>query len=403
MNQERLNYRWTILGICWLGYVVALMQRLSIGPLAPFLKEGLSISNAQIGMFTTAVCLGYMIALLPGGILVDKVGEKLILVISEVIGGLFICGMFFVTAYYQGFILMLLCGFGLGSILPATSKAIMTWFPERERATAMGIKHTAINIGGVIGSATLPAISLALSWQHSFFIIGMLGVVIGIISFLFYKPHPMTAGAGNTADKSKKKSTVSLKNVFKNKNIILVSFVGACASIEFAVITYFVLFLTEDLKYTVVAAGFILAVLEAGGALGKPVLGFISDRILKGSRKKAYFLIAATWCFSSLTLAFFKEGQPLFLLLPICIIMGASCLGWSGIHFTFVAELAGKDLVGSATAVCTIIAALLGLMWPPLIGWIIDVTGSYTMSWLVVSGSGALAFLLLLFIREDKK
>ncbi|MFH0769537.1 MAG: hypothetical protein V1932_08265 [Chloroflexota bacterium] len=34
-----LKYRWVILGVCWLAYIVAFMQRLSIGPLAPFLKR----------------------------------------------------------------------------------------------------------------------------------------------------------------------------------------------------------------------------------------------------------------------------------------------------------------------------------------------------------------------------
>jgi len=53
-------------------------------------------------------------------------------------------------------------------------------------------------------------------------------------------------------------------------------------------ITYFALFLKEKLGVAIVIAGLLLAVLEGGGGLGKPVLGFISDRLFKGSRKQTY-------------------------------------------------------------------------------------------------------------------
>ena len=49
-----LRYRWIILGVCWLAYIVAFLQRLSIGPLAPFLKEDLVLTNAQIGSLVSA-------------------------------------------------------------------------------------------------------------------------------------------------------------------------------------------------------------------------------------------------------------------------------------------------------------------------------------------------------------
>ena len=71
-----MRYRWVILGLCWLGYTIALLQRLSIGPLAPFLKDSMVLSNSQIGMMTSAVFLGYLVALLLSGTAVDKLNEK---------------------------------------------------------------------------------------------------------------------------------------------------------------------------------------------------------------------------------------------------------------------------------------------------------------------------------------
>ena len=150
-----MRYRWVILGVCWLAYIVAFIQRLCIGPLAPFLKESMSLSNSEVGALMSAAAFGYMITLIPGGWLVDRIGARWILLIGEIIGGTFIALMFTVQTYVFGLLLMGMAGFGLGAIFPATSKAILIWFPVRERATAMGFKQTAVNIGGIIAASAV--------------------------------------------------------------------------------------------------------------------------------------------------------------------------------------------------------------------------------------------------------
>ncbi|OIN95335.1 MAG: hypothetical protein AUJ48_03360 [Deltaproteobacteria bacterium CG1_02_45_11] len=403
MSEAGLRYRWAILGICWLGYIIALMQRLSIGPLAPFLKEGLNLTNSQIGMITFATFFGYMLALVPSGTIVDRFNEKAVLILSEMIGGIFVGCLFFASRYYQMLIIMAFCGMALGSILPATTKAIFTWFSDKERATAMGIKHTAINIGGIIGSITLPPLALALSWRHAFLAMGFLGIGIGVLTLMFYRSaHPGVSINGTTERVKSDMENAPLIDVIKNKNIVLVTLVGLCAAVEFAIITYFVLFLNESLGYAVVTAGFLLAVLEGGGALGKPILGFISDRILDRSRKKAYLVVTTTWCLACILMAFVGKGEPVWILILLCVILGASTIGWSGIHFTFIAELGGERLVGRATGVSTFVMALGAMAWPPMIGMIIDLSGSYKIAWLAIALLGMVASFLLLMVREKE-
>lgn len=71
-----LGYRWVMLGVCWLAYSVAYMQRLGVGPLAPFLKEDLGLTAAQVGTLMSASSFGNMITLIPGGWLVDRIGVR---------------------------------------------------------------------------------------------------------------------------------------------------------------------------------------------------------------------------------------------------------------------------------------------------------------------------------------
>ncbi len=51
------RYRWVILGVLWITYIVVFLNRLSVGPLAPFLKEDLAINSTQIGLIMAAVFL----------------------------------------------------------------------------------------------------------------------------------------------------------------------------------------------------------------------------------------------------------------------------------------------------------------------------------------------------------
>ena len=312
--------------------------------------------------------------------------------------------MFFVSRYYHALIVMAFCGAALGSILPATTKAILIWFPEHERATAMGIKHTAINIGGIIASATLPPLALALSWNFAYLGMGLVGICVGCISLIFYKSAQSAASSDAPVQfvPSRRENTplVDIINIIKNRDILLVTLVGFCAAVEFAVITYFVLFFKEALGYTVVISGFFLAVLEAGGGFGKPLLGFISDRFLHRSRKKTYLLITTTWSIGCIAMAFIQKGEPLWLTIALCVLVGASTIGWSGIHFTFIAELAGKALVGRATGISTFVLGLGAIAWPPIIGKIIDLSGSYKVAWLSIAILGIVASALLLLVRE---
>lgn len=85
---------------------------------------------------------------------------------------------------------------------------------------------------------------------------GLLGLTISIFTFIFYRSHPSTIKKQGATNNKNISISSSLKQILKNRNILLVIFVGICASVEFAIITYFVLFLVEELKYAVVTAGF---------------------------------------------------------------------------------------------------------------------------------------------------
>lgn len=399
-----LRYRWVILGVCWLAYIVAFMQRLSIGPLVPFLKEDLDLTSTQAGLFMSASAFGYMLTLVPSGWLVDRIGVRWLLLIGELVGGIFIAGMFIVTTFAQGLIFMALAGLGMGCLMPSTTKAILEWFSPKERATAMGFKQTAVNVGGIITAVTLPAVALALGWQYGFLGIGFIAVVIGIVSFILYKQPPHIASLNTSESVVSSKTKPSIRAVFASRDIWMLIGAAMClVVVEFSAIAYFVLYLKEALLFAVVTAGFFLAVLEACGAFGKPISGLMSDHLFQGSRKRVYILMGCITLVGCVIFAFLPQGSPSWLVIPISLILGFGGVGWGGLHLTLVGEFAGRELAGMITGMSSVFVMIANMAGPPVFGYILDTTGSYRTAWLFLAIMAVLAIVLLLFVREERK
>ncbi|MFC1932875.1 MFS transporter [Chloroflexota bacterium] len=399
-----LRYRWVILGICWLAYLVVFLERLSIPPLAPFLKEDLGLTSAQVGLFMSAAAAGYATMLIPAGWLVDRIGVRRMLLIGELIGGIFIMGMFTITTFTGGLIFMFLAGLGMGCLMPSTTKAVVVWFPLKERATAMGIKQTALNVGGIVMASTMPTLALALSWRYGFVIIGVVGIIIGIVSFIMYREPSQGASLDTSEPTIASGTRPSVREIFRGREIWLVIVTGFCMCfVEFSAMTHFVLYSKDVLLLPVVTAGFFLAFLEGGGAFGRPISGLISDRLWHGSRKGIYILMCGIACAVCIIFVFLGPGSPSWLIIPLCLVFGFTGIGWAGLHLTLVGELAGKELAGTVTGMVAAFSVIGNIVGPPAFGHLVDITGSYQMSWQLLAFVAAIAAISLIFVREEKR
>ena len=262
-KEMTFRYRWVILGICWLAYIVVFMHRLSVGPLGPFLKEDLGLTSTQVASFMSAAAFGYMCTIPIAGWLADWVGVRWMLGTGAVLGGIFIMLMFLAPSYTLGLVIMAVAGLGCGCLMPSTTKAILVWFPLKERASAMGFKQTAVNIGGIIAAASLPAIALALDWRYGFLIIGCIAIVIGIISFALYK-EPAGEVSPSTSESDTPAASGAVRKALKSRDIWLLTAAGTFVAItEFAVIAHLALYLNEALLFTEIAAGGFLAMADS--------------------------------------------------------------------------------------------------------------------------------------------
>ena len=405
---EMPRYRWVILALTWSTFSIVYITRLSVGPLAPFLKDAFALSNAQLGSLVSAAVIVYPVAIPFAGWLVDRVGVRRMLITGTLITGVSVVALFFAPSFQVMFVMLLLAGVGSCAMQPSIVKAVLLWFPLRERATAMGMNQTAVNAGGIIGAGLLPTIAITLGWRYGFLFTGLGALAICLCCAVLYRNPPREVPSVEPGDVRQsapvRPSTGRLMiTLFKSRDIWMLGL--AClffAIVEFGAITYLVLYLTESLFFGVVAAGGLLAMTEAAGAFGKPASGFISDRLLGGRRKIVFIFMVGMASVACAALGVGDDGLG-WLLYPLLIILGVVGIGWGGLFATMASELGGKEIAGVAYGVTSAVTILGVIAGPPLFGYIVDKTGSFQISWLALALSGAISMVFASLIREREK
>lgn len=395
------RYRWVILGVLWITYIVVFLNRLSVGPLAPFLKEDLSINSTQIGLIMAASSFGYMLTLLPTGWVVDKIGARWPMAIGELMAGVSMIALFFVPSYIGLLVLMFVTGIGCGFLLPSTTQGVIVWFPLRERATIMGLKQTAVNMGGIITAATLPAVAIALSWRYGFLFLGITAIAIGVVALIFYREPPKPTSFQK--DSAAPAVAVPLLELLKSRDIWLIALSGLLLNwVEFAIVAHLVLYLTEALLLSVVTAGGLLAIAQVAGAIARPGSGLLSDRVFGGNRKPAFMLMAGIASAMCLVLGLFSHSLS-WAIYPVLFLLGLGGIGFGGIFLTLMSEFGGRRGAGKAAGLGSTISMGGSILGPLVFGYIVDISGSYELAWLSLTFVAALCILLLLFVREMKR
>jgi MFS transporter, ACS family, hexuronate transporter len=405
---EVQRYRWLILFVVVMSYIVVFLSRLSIGPLAPFLKPSLNLSNAEIGLLVTSTSIASAPALLASGWLVDRVGIRRMLIFGTFVGGFCFALLFFVPNYQFMVGIMVVSGVGFGCIFPAALKAIILWFPARERATAIGINQTGTNFGGIIAAGIMPTVASNWGWRYGFLVLGLIGLTICLSCFICYRdpqaPGLASKGSRESAAGGEKMSERGqTSQVLKSRDLWML----ACSSLflavaEYSMITELVLYLNQELLFGVVAAGGMLALAEAAGAFAKPGLGLGSDRLLNGRRKIVLLGMALSACVIFLSLAFFGRALNWWIY-PLVFILGFVAIGWGGLQATLIGELGGRSSAGTAAGFIASVLILGMMSGPPLFGYILDSTGSFRSAWAAMAVSCMISAVFIVFIREHKK
>jgi sugar phosphate permease len=347
------RYRWLVLAAGTAAQTSFSAVIIGLPVLAPQLRDTHGLSLVQVGVVLDSLWIGTLLTLLLWGLLADRLGERLVLGT-----GLGACGIVIAAAgYAQSFealiLLVGLAGAAGASVNAASGRAVMHWFPAAERGFALGVRQTAIPVGGLISALVLPALSL----RAAFVFLGALclaGAAFGVAVIRDRK------GGGVEGDVLEPRG---LGATLRDHRLWLLC-VGSSLYLvaQLALIGFMVLFLHDERGLSDGAAAGVLAAAQVVAAVMRIGGGRWSDRM--GSRLRP---LRAVGVASSVTLAFAAASlsAPLALLLPAFVLAGGISMAWNGLSFTAAAEIAGPSRSGAALGMQQSALAAAGAIVPP--------------------------------------
>ncbi|MCE5263360.1 MAG: MFS transporter [Deltaproteobacteria bacterium] len=391
------SYCWVIVGVLWLAHVLSFVNFSGFGILAPFIKEELQLSSFQIGFLISALSIGSGVCQMPAGLLVDFAGVRRMMTLGMVGIGLFLVLFSLAPSFPVALVVLLFYGAANSVIGPGSSKCVMEWFPAVGRATAMGIKQTGVNFGGILAGLLLPAVAVLYSWRQGLFAIGLVEVAAAIPIYWLLRVSPVRSEAPAASLDWGRVMKTALR-----RDMLILGGIGFCfMASQFCFSTYLTLFLIQEMKYPIARAGQYYALSFFIGAAARVLWSAASDYLLAGRRKGVLVLITGLLFLSSLGLgviSFFPVLSPLL----VCAVLafGMSGIGWNAIYLTIMGESAGKESAGLAIGIGYGYGFLGGLIAPPIFGFLVDRTDTYGWSWLILTLCTVGIMLLLTCFRE---
>jgi sugar phosphate permease len=366
------GYRWTILALGTAAQASYAAVFLGVAVLAPFLRADYDLSLTEIGLALATVSIGSMVTLLPWGLLADRIGERAVLA-----GGLGAAAVAMVAAAYASSFASLVAaltvaGAAGASVNAASGRAVMSWFDAGQRGFALGIRQTAIPIGGAVAALVLPAVATAGGLRAAF--LALAGGCFGAA---------VAGGIGlREAPPDREETLTRSEHPLRDRRIWRLAVASALlVGAQISVLAFAVLFLHDERSLSTAVAAALLAIMQLLGAGLRIGMGRWSDRV--GRRVAPLLRLSFALAVALATSAALTEA-PLALLLPALVLAGALGLSWNGLAFTATAELAGRARSGAALGFQQTALSIAAAATPPLFAALVEAS-----SWGIAFGCAA--------------
>jgi len=362
--------------------------------LAPVLASDFGIAPSWIGVFIGLLYVGAMVASLAGSELVGRFGG---IRVSQLCVALCAVGMVTLTVLPSGafalfVVTALVMGLGYGPITVASSEVLARTTPPARMALTFSIKQTGVPAGAAIAGAVMPGLAIAFGWRGAFVAIAALGVVVAASA----EPVRRTLDLRQHGRGPFTLRTVGapLLLVMREPGLRALALTGLCYSaVQVSITTFLVVYLTEALGWSLVAAGFALAVVTIAAVPGRIVWGLVADRTRRALPVLAMLGMLSALC--GLAFAFAQPSWPAFAILPLAALYGFTAIGWNGVQISEVARRAPAGAAAYATGGASFVTFSGVMVGPMVFGGLAALFGSYRSSFVLCAATSALAAALL--------
>jgi MFS family permease len=375
------NYENAVLLVMSLANGVLALDRGVINFLAdPIVKE-LHLSNAQLGLLSSALSItvafsGFFLASLA-----DATGKrKLIQLITLTLFSVLSASSGLALGFTTLFAARLMMGLAEGPVLPIGQSIMSIVSSDLRRGFNMGVMQTvgAYGIGLILGPIIFTQIGQAFGWRVGFFVSGIPGLLTVLAIAFVVKPLPQAAIKAVAAEA--KEERAHPLELFKSRNMLLCLAISGLLSAWLLVQGVFMqryLVALDHMQLT--DTGFLISITGVGGLIGGTIFPGISDRI---GRKPMIIFACLGGALAPLAVLMIHDAP---MLLAAGLFVGWMIGGAAGPLYVAVIPTESVSPRLSATAVAVSLAfgeILGGVIAPAVAGNIADATTLAAPFWI---------------------
>jgi len=370
--------------------------------LLPIIGAELGLSFSQIGLIMTCQYLAGAVANIPGGMLVDTVGRKgLLMAVS-----LFWVGFpYLLMGFSHSYVLLLMCVMmvGIGNSLwhPTAIPTLARRYPDR-KGLVLSLHGMGGNAGDAIAPLVIGTLLAVFSWRQVVVMNVVPGLLMSLMLLVFLGTLQLGSRkkAGTPEDDTPGQSLAEygrgVRELLRNRSLVLLTTSGAFRSMtQNALLTFLPLYLARELGYSVMLIGASMFALQAAGFAAAPVAGHLSDRMGRRS------VVMTSMGLTAVVLLFmaFAGKSPLFI--AFIAVLGFVLYALRPVLQAWLLESTPKNMGGSSIGIL-FGAQSLGSSVAPLIGGVIADRYGLGATFYFLAGTIVCANLLILLMPDTE-
>ncbi len=387
----------TLLAVA-VGWFLVLGLRFVIPALLPFITDDFPVSNAAAGGAITLLWVTYALVQFPAGALVDRIGERRLLVASVLCSAAGLAG--YLGSVSFGVFLLATAAFGVGSGLygPARGTVLTRTFPDRD-----GVAFGTVLAAGSVGAALLPVVATFLAGRIGWRVaIGLSVPGFLLIAVALWRTVPTgtanasqegTSDGDNVTEGSPTLSerASALGTAIASKGVGLAVLAATCMLFAFQGLTAFLTtYLVEIKGLGEGTAGLLFGIVFLSGAAAQWFGGGLADRWGHG---RVLAVVAFLSVPPLIALPLVSGTVPLAL---VSIALGLR-LAIGPVSNAYIVGLLPVDLRGTAWGLLRTGFFTIGAFGSTLVGAMAD-RALFAEAFFLLAGLSALAGLLYLFL-----
>jgi len=368
------------------GWAVIYVDRTILYPLLTVIASEFGLTGFQTGLISGTYFTLYVAAMLPAGLLSERLGLKRTLVLFSFVSAVGMAGFGSAAVNFLALLAMAgIHGAGAGSYYTMAYSITIHTVPSRNRGIASGVINGGMSLGLGAGLALAGPLYYATgSWRMPFLILAVPTFLMAALFQRAIREVPVS-----------RRRDVPVWDLLRDPTLLRMNLSAFCVLYGWWVLlSWGPVFFQSERNLGLTMSGLYTLVIAVTAMPSGLLLGRLSDRI---GRKRIILTMLPLMALSLAVIPQVQSRTGMLLALMAYGVVGK--LAWDPLAISWLGDYVARyrpEAVGTAVALFSFLSVLSAVVGPPLTGWIKDVTGSLAGGFYVAAGLALVGFALSL-------